>query len=155
MLTLAERRYTYRLVIRIDENNLVVLVDAVLVHPVRVQHTEVTASSPNSLLSYASETALELEVVDTLANRLAVGRTLGDGLLAVTTADADTVDNVALLGLVPKAARLVRSGWAGGTVNDIQLTVFPAAYAQQEAEDVRLLLLVELPDVLVRAHLAG
>ena len=55
-----------------------------------------------------------------------MARTLGDGLLAVTTADADAVDNVALLGLVAKTARLVRTGRARRAVDHVKLTVLPA-----------------------------
>lgn len=51
---------------------------------------------------------------------------LGDVFLAVATADADAVDNVALLGFVAKAASLVGAGGAGSAVDDVQLTVFPA-----------------------------
>lgn len=46
-------------------------------------------------------------------------------LLAVTATDADTVDNVALLGLVAKAAGLVGTRWARGAVDDVQLAVLP------------------------------
>ena len=55
-----------------------------------------------------------------------MARTLGDGLLAVTTADANAVDNVALLGLVAKAARLVRARRARRAVDHVKLTVLPA-----------------------------
>ena len=48
--------------------------------------------------------------------------TLGDVLLAVTATDANTVDHVALLGFVAKAASLVGARWAGGAVDDVQLT---------------------------------
>ena len=100
-------------------------------------------------------------------------RTLGNVLLAVTTANADTVDDVALLSLVTEAASLVRAGGAGSTVNNVQLTVFPAPAdlpfkhidklfhsrnvpnAEQESEDIRLLLFVELANVFVCAHVAG
>ena len=97
-----------------------------------------------------------------------MARTLGDGLLAVTTADADAVDNVALLGLVAKTARLVRTGRARRAVDHVKLTVLPAPeshkhsisntilsqdaanapHAEQETEDIRLLLFVQLADVL-------
>jgi hypothetical protein len=60
---------------RIDENDLVVLVYTVLVNPVRVEHTQVSATTSNTLLSGAPQAALELEVVDTLADGLAVGCT--------------------------------------------------------------------------------
>lgn len=51
-----------------------------------------------------------------------VGGTLGDGLLAATAADAHTVDDIALLGLVTEAAGLVRARRARGAVDDVQLT---------------------------------
>ena len=52
--------------------------------------------------------------------------TLRDMFLAVTPADTDTVNNVSLLGLVAKTAGLVGARWARGTVDDVQLAVFPA-----------------------------
>lgn len=83
----------------VDEDDLVVLVDTVLVDPVRVEatsqfwalgrqvrgfrpqsqysHTEVSAALANTLLGSRLETTLELEVVDTLADGLTVGGTLG------------------------------------------------------------------------------
>ena len=91
---------TNSLVLRVDEDNLVVLVDTVLVNPVRVEDTKVTTSATNTLFSYGTKTTLELEVVNTLADGFTVGSTFGDGFLAVTTSDTDTVDNVSLLGLV-------------------------------------------------------
>ena len=51
---------------------------------------------------------------------------LGRGPLATTAADTDTVNNIALLGLVSEAASLVGTRGARGTVDDIQLAVFPA-----------------------------
>ena len=51
---------------------------------------------------------------------------LGDVFLAVATADADAVDNVALLGFVAKTASLVRARRARGPVDDVQLAVLPA-----------------------------
>ena len=110
----------------VDKDNLVVLVHTVLVDPVRVQHPQVAAPLSDTLLGGAPQAALELEVVDTLADGLAVGGTLGDGLLAVTAADADAVDDVALLGLVAEAAGLVGARGAGRAVDDFQLAVFPA-----------------------------
>lgn len=51
-----------------------------------------------------------------------IGGTLGGRALAATTADADTVDNVSLLGLVSEAASLVEAGRSRRTVDDVQLT---------------------------------
>jgi hypothetical protein len=49
------------------------------------------------------------------------GGTLGDRLLAATTADTRAVDDIALLGLVPEAASLVGAAGPRGTVDDVQL----------------------------------
>lgn len=46
---------------------------------------------------------------------------LGSGPLATSTADADAVDNVALLGLVSEAAGLVGARGAAGAVDDLKL----------------------------------
>ena len=59
----------------VDKDNLVVLVNTILVDPVRVQDAEVAAPPADTLLSNTLETALGLEVVDTLADGLAVGGT--------------------------------------------------------------------------------
>ena len=66
---------TYSFVAGVHEDDLVVFVDTVLVDPVRVEDTEVATSPANTLLSSAPQAALELEVVDTLADGLAVGST--------------------------------------------------------------------------------
>lgn len=123
------------------------LVDTVGSDLVRVEDAEVTAAAANTLLSGGLQATLVLEVVDTLADGLAVGGTLGGGLFAVTATDTDTVDDVALLGLVPEAASLVGARGAGGTVDDRELAELPAAHACDELENVRLLLGVELRKV--------
>ncbi len=69
------KEWTYSLVHGVNEDNLVVLVDTVLVHPVRVQDSQVTASLANTLLRNALQTSLGLEVVHTLADGLTVGGT--------------------------------------------------------------------------------
>ena len=53
--------------------------------------------------------------------------TLGDVLLAVTTADTDAVDDIALLGFISEATSLVGTRGARCPVDDVQLTVLPAA----------------------------
>ena len=42
-------------------------------------------------------------------------------LLATSTTNSDTVNNIALLGLVTKTASLVRTRWSGSAVDDVQL----------------------------------
>jgi hypothetical protein len=68
--------------------------------------------------------------------------------LAATTANTGTVDHVALLCLVSQAAGLVRAGGPGQANNSWHLAVLPAADAEQEANDIALLLLVELLQIL-------
>ena len=66
---------THSLVVGVDENDLVVLVHAVLVDPVRVQDAQVSAPPANALLRNAPQATLGLELGDTLTNGLAVGGT--------------------------------------------------------------------------------
>ena len=77
-----------------------VLVDTVLVDPVAVQYTKVGTLASDTLLSKGTQASGRLHVVNTLTDGLTVGSTLGDVLLAVTTANTDTVDDVSLLRLV-------------------------------------------------------
>ena len=51
-----------------------------------------------------------------------IGGTLWNWALATTTTNTDTVDDISLLGLVTKTARLIWTGWAGSTVDDVQLS---------------------------------
>ena len=104
-----KRHAAYSLVVRVDEDDLVVLVHTVLVNPVRVEHTQVAAAAADALLRNALETALGLELVHTLVGGLAVGSALGSGSLAATAADTDAVDHVALLSLVALYMPLVSS----------------------------------------------
>lgn len=92
-------------------------------------------------------------MVDTLPDGLTKGSTLGDGLFPVTPTNANTVDEVTLLGLVSQPTSLVGSGRTGSTVDDGELTVFPASDSRDELQDVRLLFGEELGEVLVCAHL--
>jgi hypothetical protein len=157
----------------LDEDDLVVLVDTVLVDPVRVQagiisacpdtlphhsirtnsHSQVSTPLSNSLLGSAPQTSLVLQVVDTLSDGFTVGGTLGSRLLPVSSANTDTVDEVALLGLVPQTTSLVGSRRAGCTVADGELTVLPASDTGDELKNVRLLFGVKFGQVFVGTHL--
>jgi hypothetical protein len=123
-------------VIRVYKDNLVVLVDTILVHPVRVQDSQVSAPLANTLLCRAPETTLELQMVDTLTNGFTVSGALGHRFFAVTPPDTDTVDNVALLCFVAKTASLVGARRTGRAMDNIQLSVFPAPNTEKEAEDI-------------------
>ena len=59
------------LVLRVDEDDFVVLVGAVLVDPVAVKDAEVGAAATHTLLGGGLERALVLELVHTLVHRLA------------------------------------------------------------------------------------
>jgi len=89
------------LVLRVDEDDFEVFVGGVLVYPVGVQDTQVCATTADTLLGGRTERALILQLVDTLVGRLTVGSTLRSGPLATSAANTDTVDNIALLSLVP------------------------------------------------------
>jgi len=95
------------LVLRIDKNDLEVLVCRVLVDPVGVEDSQVGATTADTLLGGSTEGSLVLELVDTLVGGFAVGGTLWRWSLATTTSDADTVDDIALLCLVSETAGLV------------------------------------------------
>ena len=66
---------TYSLVVGVDQDDLVVFVNTILVHPVGVQNTQVAASFAHTFLRNTLQTALGLEVVNTLAHGLTVGGT--------------------------------------------------------------------------------
>ena len=103
-------------------------------------------------LSGGSETALELQVVNTLVDWLSICGTLGDRALTSTTTNTNPVNNVTLLSLVSQAAGFVWSGGAGGTVDGSQMAVLPCAYTQKKAKQIRLLLLEKFLKIFVRTH---
>mgnify|MGYP004700982797 FL=1 len=139
-------------VLRVNEDNLEVLVGRVLVNPVRVKNSEVTTTTASLLLGDGTVAALVLELVDTLVGRLTVGGTLVSLALATTTADTDSVDDVALLGLVTQTASLVGAGRTAGTVDSGQLTVLPAADTENVTQDIALLVAAKLLEVFVGTH---
>ena len=113
------------LVSGVNKDNLIELKGSVLTNPVRVEDSEVSATSANTLLSNSSVGSGGLELVDTLVDGLAVNNTLGDGSLAATTSDSNSVDNVALLGLVSELSGLIGTGRSVDLVNDWELSVLP------------------------------
>ena len=113
------------LVSGVNKDDLIELEGSILTNPVRVEDSEVSATSANTLLSNSSVGSGGLELVDTLVDGLAVNNTLGDGSLAATTSDSNSVDNVALLGLVSELSGLIGTGWSVDLVNDGELSVLP------------------------------
>jgi len=64
------------LVERINHNNFIILVTRILIHPIRVENSQVSALPTSSLLCNTALVTLELEFRDTLMLRLSVLNTL-------------------------------------------------------------------------------
>ena len=141
-----------RLVAGVDKDDLEELVGGILVNPVRVEDTEVSAATANTLLGQGLQIAAPLDADNTMGSGLTTSATTVDGVLATTTANTNAVDDESLLGHVSKTAGLVGAARAASAVNRGKLTVFPSANAQNEAESVRLLLLVQFLKILVGTH---
>ena len=140
------------LVAGVDKDDLEELVGSILVNPVGVKDTEVSAASANALFGQGLQVAAPLDADNTMGGGLTTSTTSVDGVLATTTADTNAVDNESLLGHVSKTASLVGAAGAASAVNRGKLTVFPSADAQNEAESIRLLLLVQFLKILVGTH---
>jgi len=110
------------LVLRVNEDDFVVLVGRVLVDPVGVEDSEVGATTTDTLFSGGLEGSLVLELVDTLVGGFTISSTLWRWSLATTTSDTDTVDHISLLGLVTQTTGLVWSGRSRCAVDDMQLS---------------------------------
>eukprot|EP00179_Madagascaria_erythrocladioides_P010691 CAMPEP_0198367052 /NCGR_PEP_ID=MMETSP1450-20131203/154992_1 /TAXON_ID=753684 ORGANISM="Madagascaria erythrocladiodes, Strain CCMP3234" /NCGR_SAMPLE_ID=MMETSP1450 /ASSEMBLY_ACC=CAM_ASM_001115 /LENGTH=624 /DNA_ID=CAMNT_0044074527 /DNA_START=21 /DNA_END=1897 /DNA_ORIENTATION=- len=93
----------------VNQNDLIVLVNRVLVDPVRVEHAHVAALASGALLGDGALVPRKLELRNTLVLRLAVLNTLGHRALPPTAAHPHAVHHVSLLRLVANAAGLVRS----------------------------------------------
>lgn len=113
------------LVAGVDKDDLEELESTVLADPVRVEDSEVSAASANSLLSNSAVRSVGLELVDTLVDGLAVDNTLGDGSLAATASDSDSVDHVALLGLVSELPGLIGAAGSVALVDHRELSILP------------------------------
>lgn len=136
----------------VDENDFEVLVGGVLVDPVGVQDAQVRALATDAFFSDATKAADGLELVNTVSSGLTHNLTLTDLLLATTTADTDAVNDNTLLSLVAQAASLIGAAGTRGTVDDVELAVFPSTNTHDEAHNVSLFLLVQFFNVLVSSH---
>jgi hypothetical protein len=103
-------------------------------------------------LSNSLDGPLVLQLSDTLVHRLTKHLALVDLPSAASTANADTVDDVSLLGSVSKAPSLLRTSRPGGTMDAVQLAQVPGPDAKQKTHSVCLLLAVNLLHVLVGTH---
>ena len=138
----------------VHHDDLKELEGGILANPVGVENTEVGALAGNTLLGDGLVGTLGLDLLDsTRVSGLSVDATLGDVSLAATSADANTVDDVALLGLVAELACLVGTGGSGALVDHGKLTELPGADSQNESAEIGLLLLPKLFEVLVGSHL--
>ena len=115
----------HSLVLGVNKDDFEELEGSVLANPVRVEDSEVSAASSDSLLSNSSVGSARLELVDTLVDGLTVNDTLGDWSLSTTSSDSDSVDHVSLLGLVSELSGLVGTTGSVTLVNDGELSVFP------------------------------
>ena len=137
----------------VNHDDLVVLETGILTNPVRVEDAEVGALASNTLLSNGLVSAGGLDLGDSArVSGLTVDATLGGVSLAATSADADTVNDVALLGLEANTAGLLGTRGSLALVDDGKLTVFPSAHTHDKADDFTLLLSPQLFKVLVSSH---
>ncbi len=139
-------------VLRINKDDLKVLVGGILVNPVRVQHSQVVAVAASTLLSHTSQVADEFQLVDTLVLGLTVNNTFVVRSLATTSANSNTVDDIALLGFVTQFVGLVGSSGASNTLNLLCLAVLPSSNTEQKAQNITLLLSPDLLKVFVSSH---
>ena len=96
-------------VVWINADNLEEFVGSVLTNPVRVEDSQVGASSTDLLLSNRSVGSSFLELSDTLMDWLSVDNTLVDCSLSSSSSDSDSVDDVSLFGFVSKGSGLIES----------------------------------------------
>jgi hypothetical protein len=131
-------------VLRIHKNHLIVLVCSILINPIRIQDPQIGALPSNPFLSSHPQTLLILELIDSLIRRFPVRYALRHGTFTTPSAHTDAVDDIALFGFVAQATGFVGTGGTSRAVDYVELAVFPAADAQEETENVRLFVLVEL-----------
>jgi len=136
----------------IDEDDFVVFISGILGNPVRVEDSEATDLSADSFFGDGSQVSGELELHDTLVGGLTADDTLSDGLLSATSSDSNSVDDVALLGLVAESSGLIGSGGSGASVDGGELSVFPGSETKNEVQDVGLLLFPKLFKIFVGTH---
>ena len=138
----------------VNHDDFVELEGSILSNPVRVEGAEVGALAGNTLLSDGLVGTLGLDLLDaTRVSGLTVDGTLGAVALTATSSDANTVDNVTLLGLESKSACLLGTGRSVALVDDGKLTELPGSDSHNEAADITLLLSPKLLKVLVGSHL--
>ena len=113
------------IVVRISKDNLEELEGSVLTNPVRVEDSHISATSADTLLSDCTVRSGGLKLVDTLVDRLSVNNTLADGSLSATSSDSDSVNHIALLGLIAELPGLIGAARSVNLVDDRELSVLP------------------------------
>jgi hypothetical protein len=76
--------------------------------------------------------------------RLAESSSLGDRTFSSSSSDSNTINDEALLRFVAETTSFIGSGRTGCSVNDVELTVFPATNAEEKTKDIGLFVFVEL-----------
>jgi len=138
---------------RIDQNNLIKFVCAVLAHPVAVEHSKPSNFPTNAFFRNGPEIPCRLELIDTHGSGLASDDALGNGSLATSSTDSNSVDHVPILGLIAEFASLIGTRRTAGPVDDGQLPELPSPDSQNEVHDIGLLTPPEFFQVFVGAHL--
>jgi hypothetical protein len=138
--------------VRVDQDDLEIFVSGVLVDPVRVEHSQVSALSADTLLSNTAKVSGKFNFIDTLVLGLSMHNSLVVGPFAATSAHSDTVDHESLLSLVSKLVSLVSSGRSVDTDHLLVLTVLPGTNTKQEAKDITLLLSPHFLEILIGSH---
>lgn len=141
-----------RRVRRVDHDDLKELESSVLRDLVRVEHAEVLAVAPSTLLGKAAKGARTHHPKNPLVTGLAPDDAAVSGTPTTSAADTDAVDHVPLFRLVSETACLVRTRRARGAVNAWELPQFPAPNATDVPHHIRLLLLPDLRQETIRAH---
>lgn len=140
------------LVHRINHDALIPLVHGILGNPVRVEDSERSQLTTNTLLSNGSKVSGSLDSGDTGGGGFSVADTLGHLALTRSTLDTDTVNQETLFGFVTKTASFVRSAGSASPVDGRELTILPSPDTRQKSHDIALLLLPEFFKILVGTH---
>ena len=141
------------LVMWVDKDDFVELETGVLTNPVRAEHAEVRALAANTLLGDGLVCSGLFDLAhSTGVSRLSVDTSFLNVSLAASSANADSVDDIALLSLVTELSGLVWARWTLALVDDIKLSVLPGSDSQDKADKVGLLTSPDFFEVLVGSH---
>jgi len=131
----------YSVVARINKDDFIELMNGILSNPVTVKYSHVAADLlADTLFSDRPKIASRFLFTDTLMFRLSVYDTFPHILLTISTTNAYTVNHETLFRLVTETSSFVRARRSTCAMNGRQVSVLPAAHAQQEAHDIGLLL---------------